>query len=1307
MNVSENNDFGYNVIGVIHHTGKYKFVEENLQFDLDEDTFQPDLKLTDVTRPNAPASVATGDFSDNLDGSKNLPITITHGSSPAGERFVVFLEEPNGNQVISQFNKSSSATTVVTLSGAAKIDQIGDYAINVFSENTIPVLARSNNAATVSFTTDADDFGLDAATDSFIEYQDISILTDFTGSGYDNTNETGFANISFAEDDPNIIATYNMAFEDIFQNSGNEVLQSVSEQIINLYNSEGDLKSGEFKTLTNENTFTVTKTQIDEAFGYTGDGRYIAPTGLKFQGNFFTLSGSADLGVDGQFIQFESDTEFYDEAPMVFIQQVTDGSITGKQKPIGRVRTTRSGFFVTGVSTTETDYYYFASPTGVFKLENNSKTIEVGKFNKNQSSSFIEVTFNETFASNPKVLTQLQKKDEDTQNFFATTNITGTSTTKFDMNAYDENVEAFNGNETFAYIATDIDSFNILLNNNLPQNTINIATSGASSISPTGETILEEYNGAAYKYDHDNQMLFAQKTGTNYSGEFMVIHRTGSQNKAVNYPMITGDYDMSGVRFRDFSDRNPDHGYSLFNLNGDRDQYVVDVVDVDTNTTGSYTATDLEDGTLLADIGTDGVVSKLYDQFGGKHASGQSGSHNTGYMPYIVTGGELVKLEGLPAMIFRSGSRNAFLDIKTEGFTNDEPSDLSTHISGVDGIEAFATVSLDANAVASSSNTAYNNSYIFGENYNGGKKDYGLGFNLISSNNRLILYTERGDQNAFARGSVAGDTDATKHGYAYTGEIVTLGEKYTINSFSKFDEDNGSGIVGLGTGQNYASGYVVTGRDNYIVGSIGSDESFDKTFKGRFQEVLFYTSLRGDRNDIYNDIQNRLAQDLDHTAFNKNFINVKRTGVTPEYSDDITLVGWFKFSSDLTGKQYLMEYSNGNTGIAWFQSGDGKNYINTNGVDYKVIDTNINDGNLHMLQIAIDRDQFAYGYLDGAIDFTGYHNLYTGTMGFNNSDAAVDAESDQNFVELETPITLPGEFDISFSTILTGYKSDNSVADLSGAHFLAYNLGTNSADKDRFFHWNDNGTLKIRFNVNNQSDDFANVAINLNQKHDIKITRDSSDDIRLFIDGSQHPTTHSAAGDFSFNSFGGPWGDTNTEVPSINGTMFDISVKSGSSLTEIYKAGGYGTGAESWRSVINGYEYTATISGVPLSTDIALTGDNDGYEDIYPDKTQIKLLGNSSTLTGQSLTQGHAFNSLAFITGELVTADYTNTPESFFTTYDGDANTDFIVAFTGAGFEDASNNYDTIEIVGKIEKGVNRSALHDFDFIQIGNTGTT
>lgn len=915
INIKENPDFGYDVLGLIHHTGKFKFIEENVVFDLDSDTFQPDLTLTEITKPNEPSSVTTGAFSSNLDGSLNLPITITHAATLPGERFVVFLEEPNANQIISQFDKSTSGSTTVTLSGQAKIDQIGEYQINVFSENITPILARSNNAATTGFTTQPSDFGLNTSTDSFLEYRDISILSDFnTGSGYDNVAETGFAQISFIENDPTINATFNMAFEDVFGNSGNSVLQSVSGQVVNLYDTENNLKSGNFRTLTNETSFTVTNEEINQAFGYTGDARYQVPTGFKFQGNSFTLSGSGDLGTDGQFIQFETDTGFYDEPPMVFIQQIVDGSfedengVVTKQKQIGRVRTTRSGFFVTGIAADQNDYVYFASPTGVFEFDNETKVIQVGKFNKNETASFMNVNFSEAFSSTPRIITQLQQRDAATESLFSTTNITGSSTSGFDINAFDENGNAFDGSGIFGYIATDTDSFNILLSSTFPFNSLNIASSGASDINTTGDAILQEYNGASYRYNNNNQMLFAQKTGTDYTGQFIAIHRTGDENKAIAYLMDTGDNE-SGIRFR-----NPDGATNHIKLE--------------------------------------------------KASPGTS---------YNVTGYNQV---GAPALEEISFTEFRSID------------DASTQ---------FIYPLLNTNTPANT--------------------EIKVSFDCVG----------------------------------ITGSV-----RYDIRR------------AGLATATTDSLPDVSLGANSFTFTRNSSSDGDRLLFNG-------YTTASA----IH--IQN--LQILEP--------------VTPQYTGDISLVAWARFSEDLTGKQYLMEYSNGGTGIAWFQSGNGENYVNINGTDFKAISTNLNDGNVHMLQIVIDRDVAMSGYIDGSVD------------------------------------------------------------------------------------------------------------------------------------------------------------DTNDSI----------------------------TGAD--------------FSG-----------------NLYPEKTQIKLLGNS-TLTGDSLTQGHVFNYAAFITGELITGNYTSDPNSFFTGYTGDSNTDFIVAFSGSNyptFTDASTNYTTVQVTGEIEKSdfiIDRSSLYDFDFIQIGNTGIT
>ena len=195
---------------------------------------------------------------------------------------------------------------------------------------------------------------------------------------------------------------------------------------------------------------------------------------------------------------------------------------------------------------------------------------------------------------------------------------------------------------------------------------------------------------------------------------------------------------------------------------------------------------------------------------------------------------------------------------------------------------------------------------------------------------------------------------------------------------------------------------------------------------------------------------------------------------------------------------------------------------------------------------------------------------------FDNDDAGID-EDDYTFVELDSPITLGGEFDISFSVVFTGFNTPGESLD--GAHLLAYNLGDASPFRDRFFYYHNNS--EVRISVDNTDDIFTGISMDLNEKYDFRITRDTSDKAKLFINGQQTGSVAAglnAPGDFSFNSFGGPWGFS-TNIPPLNGTMFDISVKSGSSLTEVYSAKGYGTGANNWSSSVNGYEFTATISG--------------------------------------------------------------------------------------------------------------------------------
>lgn len=538
LNIQEDKEKGFNISATIHHTGKFKFVEENIAFDIEDDTFQPDLRLTEVIRPVKPASVVIEEFiSGNPDRSLSLPITITDPASGVPEKYIVFLEEPNTNVIVSEIFKSASPTTVFTLSGSAKIDQIGDYQINVFSENITPAKSRSTDATSVSFTTQISDFGFTAQY-NFVEYQNIFIDTKYQ-SLYDNINETGTAQNSFFENDPNINAVINFEFEDIFGSSGASVTDSVNNQVINLKDSEGNIIQNNFKILSNEDSVTILNSELNNAFNYTGDGKYIMPPSLDFEVSSFELAGSEPTT---QIFDFQ---QSFDETPAVFMYEVVDGDYSDFSKPIGRVSSTGESFSVTGVSDTAAKYAYIASKTGVFKFNGASKTIQIGNTNNDNTSNYQFVTFHENFNVAPKVFIQLQKPDTTTETYFSETCVTGVSTSGFFFKSFQSDLTVADGTGLYAYIALDQNIFNISSGSELPILSLNYSATGEQAFQFSSDPILEPANGtnnAGLRFNHDQYAVMCQRSGDNsdFDDKFFVVHRTGNQNRAFQHMLETG-----------------------------------------------------------------------------------------------------------------------------------------------------------------------------------------------------------------------------------------------------------------------------------------------------------------------------------------------------------------------------------------------------------------------------------------------------------------------------------------------------------------------------------------------------------------------------------------------------------------------------------------------------------------------------------------------------------------------------------------------------------------------------------------------
>jgi hypothetical protein len=863
--IKEDVDMGYNITATIHHTGKFEFVEENTTFDINPDSFQPDLITTELIKPNPPSNLATGAFSQNLDASLNLPLNITDPSTRVGNKYVVYIEEPNTNVIVAEFGKSFTSVTNVILSGAAKIDQIGSYEINVFSESsTATTKIRSSLAATISFTTQSSDFNFNSATNSFLEYKDISINTAYESS-FNNLENEGTGQVSFIENNELINATFNLSFEDIFGNEDAEVIQSISGQVINLKNYQGDLIETGFKVLGREEFFSVTNEELNIAFGYTGEGKYRIPPSLDFEVGSFLLSGSGDLTTD-QFISFGQP---FSESPAVFTSQLITGGFENDYDKIGRVISTSGGFYVTGSSSSISNHVYIATKTGNFKFNNSQDRIEVATATKDNNSGYNFVGFSEDFDSIPKVFIQSQQPQVSEENYFSETCITGVSVSGFYFNSFESDLSPASGTGIFAYLATNQNIFNVADSSDLPIRTLNYSCTGESNFNFNTDSILEQVNGTnnvGYRFNNDQYAVLYQRYGDDglFENSFFAVQSTGDgKNKVSEHILQTGSgIGASGsIINADF----PDHVYSLFNTNGDVNQLVIDGAN-DANVTGSFTSAQINNGELLTFAsGGDVRVPKIYDHFGDKHAI----QDITGIQAKIVTGGSMVSLDGKPALDFvrtAGGQDNAvYYRVSDSG-----------HITGVEGLEIFATVSFDTVNQTLNASSSFRADYVVSENQNSAVNDIGFGAGKVAGTPYQYLYEEHGSANTFGGFDFPGDI--TKDGWGITGNEISFDTKYVLNGFVGFDDSATSGFRGMTFDGSYVSGYTVSGQKNNIIGTIGSDQTYDNSFDGKFQELLIYKNVQPDsREKIRKNALYRSNEGLTNPNFN--FIQIGVTGI--------------------------------------------------------------------------------------------------------------------------------------------------------------------------------------------------------------------------------------------------------------------------------------------------------------------------------------------------------------------------------------------------------------------------------------------
>ena len=334
-----------------------------------------------------------------------------------------------------------------------------------------------------------------------------------------------------------------LEFEDIFQNTGFAVQENVTEQTINILDLQGNVKSAGFRTLANENSFSISNQEINQMFSYIGDGRYSVPSGLSFEANSFVMSANPG-NLYEQIVDLETD---FDEDPAIFIQQKVTGSFNDVYRPIGRVSTdsTANNFTVKVCeqNTVDTKYAYIASKTGSFIVD--AKRVEVKFVNKNNTTGYQGVLFDNEFSTIPTVFIELQDPSNGERETSETC-ITGVSTTGFFFAAFQDNGIAAGSNSKYAYMAVDQLAFNNTTESDLPVTVLNYASTGNEDYL-FGNAILNQFNGSESsvtnsKFNHDQYTVLCQRSGedVDLENKFFIVHETGNQNKLYQQTITTG-----------------------------------------------------------------------------------------------------------------------------------------------------------------------------------------------------------------------------------------------------------------------------------------------------------------------------------------------------------------------------------------------------------------------------------------------------------------------------------------------------------------------------------------------------------------------------------------------------------------------------------------------------------------------------------------------------------------------------------------------------------------------------------------------
>jgi hypothetical protein len=565
ISTEESTEGGIALTATIHHTGKFKYIEKGVNYDLSSDTFQPNLKITELARPNPPTSITNLSFSTNSNKSLRLNIRINDPAIKVPEKYIIFLTEPAGKIIQTEVFKSTNSYTNVTLGGDSRIDQLGEYELTIFSENLQPLAARSKLATSITFTTTLADFPF-SANDSFMSYQNISLETSFSSS-YNASTDLGVG-VARYPINSGILCSFQSSFEDVFGGSGFEIINEVSGQRIDLRKIDGTLIEEDFKVFNNQDQFSITVDELNDAVQYTGNNRYQVPPNIDFEVDEFTLETGLTTS---QWIPFKN--TFSDGPPVVFTSQKTTFNTAGQTNyinKIGRVNVQQDGFVVTGVSERNSSHIYIASRTGSFPIDNATKRIEINYVNNSYQTDYKFVQFIQDFDVAPTVFLQSQEPDQDIEDLFSETCITGVSTSGFFYKIFQSNLDNTRGTGILAYIAAEQESFNILKTSNIGVKSLNYNTIGSSNVIFDSTPILNGYGGTSYRFNYDQYSILTQRVADNslYDDIFFSVDTHGTKNTVRQNALQTGLRGIAGIKVEtdDPTDRIQINGAAQINV---------------------------------------------------------------------------------------------------------------------------------------------------------------------------------------------------------------------------------------------------------------------------------------------------------------------------------------------------------------------------------------------------------------------------------------------------------------------------------------------------------------------------------------------------------------------------------------------------------------------------------------------------------------------------------------------------------------------------------------------------------------------